>query len=176
MKNSDNLLNTADSVIISSKHLRLLDNIFRKHYLPDASPDFQKQIIKWAKVVLSEERKNWAESRADLIDIWWHLNRKEEAQKRAIAKNKRYEPFKKVFKKLQKQQIEKYQKADKTLSANAFVMWFMKNKADSMKIPYLKSNQTNQLIKLAQINNREFKKLSNAEADTSHLVEDRFVL
>jgi len=42
-----------------------------------------------------------------------------------------------------------------------------------MNIPYIKSNQTNQLIKLAQINNREFKKLLNAEADTLPTVEDR---
>lgn len=41
-----------------------------------------------------------------------------------------------------------------------------------MTIPYLESNRTNQLIKLAQANNREFKKLLNAEADTSVTVEN----
>lgn len=172
MTSSDNLLSTEDTVIISNKHLRLLDNIFRIHHLPNNSSDLEKQIIKWAEIVLSEERKEWAESQAVLIDIWQDWDKKEEARKRAVAKNKRYEPFKEAFKQLQKQQFEKYQKAGKFLSANAFVRWFLQNKANMMKIPYVESNQTNQLIKLAQINNREFKKLLNAEADTLLTVED----
>lgn len=100
------------------------------------------------------------------------MEREEKARKRAAAKNKRYEPFKKIFKQLQEEQFRKYQRAGKVLSANAFVKWFQHNKTSSITIPYLESNQTNQLIKLAQINNREFKKLLNAEADTSHSVED----
>lgn len=35
MTSSDNLLSTEDTVIISNKHLRLLDNIFRIHHLPN---------------------------------------------------------------------------------------------------------------------------------------------
>ena len=172
MKNSDNFSGTQDAVIISNKHLRLLDDIFRTRHLPNDESEFQTQIIKWAEIVLSEERKNWAESRENLTDIWRGWNRKEEARKRAAAKNKRYEPFKKIFKQLQEEQFRKYQRAGKVLSANAFVKWFQHNKASSITIPYLESNQTNQLIKLAQINNREFKKLLNAEADTSLTVED----
>lgn len=106
------------------------------------------------------------------VDILCCLEREEKAGKRAAAKNKRYELFKKIFKQLQEEQFRKYQRAGKVLSANAFVKWFQHNKASSITIPYLESNQTNQLIKLAQINNREFKKLLNAEADTSHSVED----
>ena len=173
MKNSDNLPNTKDTVILSNRHLRLLDNVFRKqHSLCDLS-ELQTQIIQWAEMVLAEEREEWAKSRTDIIDIWWTIERKTEARKRATIKNKRYEPFKKAFKLLQKEQFSKYQKAGRILSANAFVIWFLQNKADTMNIPYIKSNQTNQLIKLAQINNREFKKLLNAEADTLLTVEDR---
>lgn len=102
MKNSDNFSGTEDAVIISNKHLQLLDNIFRTRHLSRDVSELQMQIIKWAEIVLSEERKNWTESREDLTDIWRCLDRKEEARKRAAAKNRRYEPFKKTFKQLQK--------------------------------------------------------------------------
>lgn len=125
----------------------------------------------WAAAVLSEERKEWEKSRENSIEILCRLNKKEEAGKRALAKNKKYEPFKEAFKCLQKAQFTQYRQAGKFLSANAFVKWFQENKAFTMDIPYIKSNQTNQLIKLAQINNREFKKLLHAEVDTSLTVE-----
>ena len=110
--------------------------------------------------------------RTNSVDTLCRLERKREDSNRAVAKDKNCEPLKKAFKQLQEQQFRKYQKAEKALSANAFVKWFQQNKASSMTIPYIESNQTNQLIKLAQINNREFKKLSNAKADTSLTMED----
>ena len=172
MKDSDNFSGTEDAVIVSNKHLRLLDNIFRGHHLPNDVSELQTQVIKWAEIVLSEERKEWAEQRNNSVEILCHLHRKEEARKRAAAKNERYKSFKNVYKELQKSQFKKYQQEGKFLSANAFAKWFLQNKANEVNIPYLKSNLTNQLIKLAQINNREFKKLLNAEADTLLSVED----
>lgn len=158
--------------ILSDKHLRLLNNIFRKqHHSYDLS-ELQMQILDWAQAMLSDERKEWGKLRANSVDTLYLLKKKEEAHKRAAVKNKRYEPFKKIFKQLQEEQFRKYQRAGKVLSANAFVKWFQHNKVSSITIPYLESNQTNQLIKLAQINNREFKKLLNAEADASLTVED----
>ena len=44
------------------------------------------------------------------------------------------------------------------LTANGFVEWFLKNKAQNIEIPYIKQNQKNKLRQLAQQNNREFKK------------------
>lgn len=161
-----------DVYIISSKHLRHLDNIFRKQCYPCNLIELQKQILDWAKLLLLDERREWSELRNNSVDVLCRLDRKEEARQRAVVKNKRYEPFKEEFKQFQKTQFRKFQKAGKVLSANAFVKWFLQNKADKMNIPYQESNLTNQLIKLAQINNREFKKLSNAEADTLLTVED----
>lgn len=154
--------------ILSHKHLQLLNNIFRKHNFPE----LQTQILDWVQIVLADERKEWSNLRTNSVDILCRLERKEEARKRAVSKNKRYEPFKKAFKQIQEKQFRKYQRAGKVLSANAFVKWFQQNEASSMTIPYLESNRTNQLIKLAQANNREFKKLLNAEADTSVTVEN----
>lgn len=45
------------------------------------------------------------------------------------------------------------------LTANRFVNWFLAHKASEIEVPYLKQNQKNKLIQLAQANNREFKKL-----------------
>ena len=55
------------------------------------------------------------------------------------------------------------------LTANGFVEWFLKNKAQNIEIPYVKQNQKNKLRQLAQQNNREFKKLLQAKADFSLL-------
>lgn len=41
--------------ILSPRHLRLLDNIFRKHNLPE----FQIQILDWVQTVLADEREEW---------------------------------------------------------------------------------------------------------------------
>ena len=158
MKDSDNFSGTEDAVIISNKHLRLLDNIFRTHHLPNDVFEVQTRVIKWAEIVLSEERKEWAEQRNNSVEILCHLHRKEEARKRAAAKNERYKSFKNVYKELQKSQFKKYQQEGKFLSANAFVLWFLKYKTKSIKIPYCETNQKNKLIQLAQANNREFKK------------------
>ena len=139
MKDSDNFSGTEDAVIISNKHLRLLDNIFRGHHLPNDVSELQTQVIKWAEIVLSEERKEWAEQRNNSVEILCHLHRKEEARKRAAAKNERYKSFKNVYKELQKSQFKKYQQEGKFLSANAFVLWFLKYKTKSIKIPYCES-------------------------------------
>ena len=106
--------------ILSPRHLRLLDNIFRKHNLPE----FQIQILDWVQTVLADEREEWNKLRVNSVDILCCLEREEKARKRAAAKNKRYEPFKKIFKQLQEEQFRKYQRAERyyprMLSSNGF--------------------------------------------------------
>ncbi len=141
--------------ILSNKHIRLLDNIFRIH---SVSHEVKEQILNWAAVVLSEEREEWAATRTNSIKILCDMDRKAEARQRAAARNKKYEEFKEVFKQLQEQRFKQYQKEGKVLTANAFVKWFIKNMPQTLQNPYVKSNQINQMTKLAQANNRIFKK------------------
>ncbi len=141
--------------IVSNRHIRLLDNIFRTH---SVSTELQKQILDWAAVVLAEERDNWATTRATSVKILCDMDRKAEAQQRAAARNKKYEEFKETFKQLQEQRFKQYQKEGKVLSANAFVKWFIQNKPKTLQNPYVESNQINQMTKLAQANNRALKK------------------
>ena len=49
-------------------------------------------------------------------------------------------------------------KLGKKLTANGFVLWFIKTKATKISIPYRQSNWESKLNQLAQANNREFKK------------------
>jgi hypothetical protein len=44
------------------------------------------------------------------------------------------------------------------MTANGFVTWFLENIPDEIIIPYKESNQYHKLIRLAEENNREFKK------------------
>ncbi len=60
--------------------------------------------------------------------------------------------FRKHFKEKQREEFQR----NPNLKANAFAWSFYNN--PSMKIPYVPQNQINRLIKLAQENNREFKK------------------
>ncbi len=72
--------------------------------------------------------------------------------------DKKYVPFREYFKKIQRQRFNKYMKLDKKLTANGFVLWFIKTKAAKISIPYRQSNWESKLNQLAQANNREFKK------------------
>lgn len=168
----DPLLHENDKFVVSNKHLRLLNNIFRNHHQLSNLPELKAQILDWLQIVLSDERKEWAESRANSVNILCRLDRKKEARNRAAAKNKRYEPFKAAFKQLQEIKFREAQKAGKILSANAFVKWFLSNKPSLADIPYIESNRQNKLRQLAQANNREFKKLLNAEVTTPLTVDD----
>lgn len=44
------------------------------------------------------------------------------------------------------------------MTANSFVAWFLENMSDEIVIPYKESNRHHKLIKLAEVNNREFRK------------------
>lgn len=44
------------------------------------------------------------------------------------------------------------------MTANSFVAWFIENIPSEIIIPYKESNQYHKLIKLAEENNREFRK------------------
>ena len=109
-------------------------------------------------MVLSEERENWSELKENLVQTLYSLDKKAEAVKRAKVRDEKYAPFRAEFKQTQYKQFLKYQKSGKKLTANAFVLWFLKYKTKSIKIPYCETNQKNKLIQLAQANNREFKK------------------
>lgn len=135
-----------------------LDRIFISHHQQCNLNILKQQIIDWMAMVLSEERENWSELKENLVQTLYSLDKKAEAVKRAKARDEKYAPFRAEFKQTQYKQFLKYQKSGKKLTANAFVLWFLKYKTKSIKIPYCETNQKNKLIQLAQANNREFKK------------------
>ena len=91
-------------------------------------------------------------------EVLCKINRSQEAQKRAQSRDKKFAPFREYFKKIQRQRFNKYMKLGKKLTANGFVLWFLKTKAAKISIPYRQSNWESKLNQLAQANNREFKK------------------
>ena len=153
-----NIQSTPDDFLLSNNHLRLLDRIFISHHQQCNLNILKQQIIDWMAMVLSEERENWSELKENLVQTLYSLDKKAEAVKRAKARDEKYAPFRAEFKQTQYKQFLKYQKSGKKLTANAFVLWFLKYKTKSIKIPYCETNQKNKLIQLAQANNREFKK------------------
>lgn len=152
------VLSSSDNFLLSNNHLRLLDRIFISHHQQCDLNILKQQIIDWTAMVLSEERENWSELRENLVQTLYSLDKKAEATKRAKARDKKYAPFRAKFKQIQYKQFLKYQKSGKRLTANMFVLWFLRYKTKSIKIPYCENNQKNKLIQLAQANNREFKK------------------
>ena len=89
------------------------------------------------------------------------LNGKNDVEKRVseeISKrmsesaSQRNKEFRDHYKQKQKEAFDK----NPNLTANSFALSFCEN--PTMEIPYVKTNQLNQLIKLAQENNKEFKK------------------
>lgn len=121
---------------------------------------------------MSEERENWSELRENLVQTLYSLDKKAQAIKRAKARDEKYAPFRAKFKQIQYKQFLEYQKSGKRLTANMFVLWFLRYKTKSIKISYCENNQKNKLIQLAQANNREFKKLLNAKADRLLTIAD----
>lgn len=153
------LLQTDETYMLSNQHIRLLDIIFRNNYEQCNSGDLEKLVLNWASTVLSDERKEWEQNRATSAHVLYRLEKKSDALKRAKCRDKKYAPFRKYFKKVQKNEFLKFQKAGKKLKANYFVSWFLANKAQNINIPYVEGNRINKLTQLAQANNREFKKL-----------------
>ncbi len=151
------LLLSASSAIELDK-LRQLDFIFLQFKQNQDIKVLQQHIINWMTLTLADERLHWQDSRKESVEVLCQINRFQEAQKRAQSRDKKYAPFREYFKRLQKQRFDKYMKSGKKMTANSFVLWFLKNKATKISIPYRQSNWESKLNQLAQANNREFKK------------------
>ena len=138
--------------------LRKLDFIFRQFNQTQDTKALQSQITNWIILTITDERQHWQKSRKESVEVLCKINRSQEAKKRAQSRDKKFAPFREYFKKIQRQRFNKYMKLGKKLTANGFVLWFLKNKAAKISIPYRQSNWESKLNQLAQANNREFKK------------------
>ena len=108
--------------------------------------------------MLEEARTEWSSVHNSLIGAIVTCERKKEAIKRGQARDKKYAPFRAYFKELQQQRFSENAKLGKKMTANSFVAWFIENIPSEIIIPYKESNQYHKLIKLAEENNREFRK------------------
>lgn len=108
--------------------------------------------------MLEEARTDWSDLHNTVLDAVITCDRKQEALKRGKARDNKYAPFREYFRNLQEQKFIEYQKSGKKMTANSFVAWFLENIPDEIIIPYKESNQYHKLIRLAEENNREFKK------------------
>lgn len=108
---------------------------------------------------LVEARSDWNDMQASILDSIIKVYQRTNARKGGIERGKKYTQFKEEFAKIQKEYFIKAFQNNKKFTANSFVEWFMINKAEQIRIPYVKQNQRNKLRQLAQANNREFKKL-----------------
>ena len=151
------LLLSANNVIEIDK-LRQLDFILRKFNQNQDIKSLQSQITNWIILTITDEIRHWQDSRKESVEALCKINRSQEAQKRAQSRDKKFAPFREYFKKIQRQRFNKYMKLGKKLTANGFVLWFLKNNAAKISIPYRQSNWESKLNQLAQANNREFKK------------------
>ena len=127
-------------------------------YLLRHNKDLRPQILDWATEMLTKAREGWGKTHVAAIETIIFQDRKALAVKRSKARDMKYASFREQFKQIQKKKWSIAQKSGKTLSANAFVIWFLKNKAKTVDIPYKNTNIENKLNQLAQANNREFKK------------------
>ena len=150
-----------DEIILSPKSLRLFDSFVRKNKTLSVDKDLQQSILNLVRQVIKEERKEWEELRKDTIDIFIKIKKSEESKKGALKRDEKYVFFRNEFKKLQKEKYQEYLSQNKNLTANCFVNWFLKEKAQDYNIPYVVQNRKTKLIQLAQKNNRELKKLNS---------------
>ena len=155
----NDLLQTDDNYILSNRHIRLLDIIFKQNYKQCSPSDFEKLVLNWASTVLSDEREEWEQNRAESAHVLYRLEKKSDANKRAKCRDNKYASFREHFKEVQKNKFLEFRKAGKQLKANYFASWFLANEAQDIDIPYVEANKINKLTQLAQANNREFKKL-----------------
>ena len=151
------LLLSAHGVVEADK-LRKLDFVFHTFSQKPDTKVLQQQITNWMILTITDERKHWQKSRNTSVEILCKINRSQEAQKRAQSRDKKYAPFREYFKKIQRQRFVKYMKLGQKMTANSFVLWFLKTKAAKISIPYSQINLESKLNQLAQANNREFKK------------------
>lgn len=146
--------------LIPLKSLRKLDRLILQNKTLFSDKELQQKIIFWAGEMLKEAKEEWYDIHATTIDAVVIQDRKLEAQRRAEIKDAKYAPFREYFKKVQQAKFIEMHKRGQKLSASGFVRYFLKNKAQSVDIPYKNSNLQNKLNQLAQANNREFKKAS----------------
>lgn len=144
--------------IIPIKSLRKLNSIIRHNNELKQNYDLQQKLILWAKDLMSECRNNWDELHATSIDVIETIYKRKEAAERAKIRDRKYAPFRKLFKQIQTTKFDELSKLGKTMSANKFVIWFLENKSNDIKIPYQKSNLHHKLNQLAQENSRELKR------------------
>lgn len=144
---------------IPDKALRMLDALFLSESALKGRDELKNKIVSWAETMLSEARQAWCDMRNDTIHSVILTDRKAEALKKAGIRDEKYAPFRKYFYLVQKEKFfDAAQKGEK-LTANGFVRWFLSIEDMKVQIPYVKQNQQNKLIQLAQKNNREFKEL-----------------
>lgn len=143
--------------IIPFKALRKFDAMCLHNAYLRQNKEFQQQILSWAADMLTEDREEWKEIHSMTIDAVIKIDRKEQAQNRGKARDNKYAPFREYFKQVQKEKFDEALKKGKKLTANGFAHWFLKNRANDMKIPYTENNKLQKLIRLAEANNREFK-------------------
>lgn len=145
--------------ILPNKSLRKLDVLFLHNDVLNRDKNLQRQLIEWARELMAECREEWYEIHNTTIEAVAANDRKIQARKRGKARDNKYAPFRKYFKNLQRQKFKEYSDTGRQLKANAFLNWFWENKPIHIEIPYKKSNQYHKLMRLAQENNREFKKV-----------------
>ena len=143
---------------IPHKSERKLADLFRKEPLLNQNKELQDKIIFLIKETLKEARDEWCDIRATTLAAIITCDRKAEAIKRGKARDKKYKPFREYFENLQRKHFLECIKIDKKMTANSFVAWFLENKPNEIIIPYKESNQYHKLIRLAEENNRKFRK------------------
>lgn len=143
--------------IIPPRALRKFDSMCLHNEYLHKNKEFQQQILSWAADMLDEDREEGKEIHDTLIDALIEEDRKEQAKKRGKARDNKYAPFREYFKQVQKEKFDEALKNGRKLTANGFAHWFLKNRANDMKIPYTENNKLQKLIRLAEANNREFK-------------------
>ena len=119
----------------------------------------QEKIIAWGLDMLEEAHADWSDMRATMLDSVIKVHQRKNARKGGIERDKKYIQFREEFAKIQKEYFIRAYQNNQKLTANSFVEWFITNKAEKIKIPYVPQNQKNKLRQLAQANAKEFKKL-----------------
>ena len=151
---------------IPDKALRMLDALFLSEATLKGRDALKKKVVVWAETMLSEAREAWCDMRNDTIRAVILTDRKAEALKKACIRDEKYAPFRKYFYSVQKEKFFDAAQKGERLSANGFVKWFLSLEDLKVQVPYIKQNQQNKLIQLAQKNNREFKALLKSGAES----------
>jgi hypothetical protein len=144
---------SVEEAIIPLEAERKLSYLLRHH------KELQLKILAWAKDLLTEARKDWADMRENSVNELCRMERKDEAIKRGKARDKRYAPFREYYKAIQKQKYIEQHLSGKPFSPNNFALWFLENNPDNVAIPYKLTNRLHKLIQLAQENNRKLMNL-----------------